>query len=64
MAIKNGDFIKLEFTGKIKETGEVFDTTNEEIAKETGILVKNMVQYLLLLEEITYLKLLMRLLLV
>ena len=41
MAIKNGDFIKLEFTGKIKETGDVFDTTNEEIAKESGILVEN-----------------------
>jgi len=41
MAIKNGDFIKLEFTGKIKETGEVFDTTNEERAKEAGIFVPN-----------------------
>lgn len=41
MAIKNGDFVKLEFTGKIKETGDVFDTTNEEVAKEAGILVEN-----------------------
>lgn len=41
MTIKNGDFIKLEFTGKVKETGDVFDTTNEEVAKEAGILVKN-----------------------
>jgi len=41
MAIKDGDFIKLEFTGKIKETGDVFDTTNEEVAEETGILVEN-----------------------
>lgn len=37
MAIKNGDFVKLEFTGKIKETGDVFDTTSEEVAKEAGI---------------------------
>jgi len=41
MAIKNGDFVRLEFTGKIKETGDVFDTTNEEIATEAGILVEN-----------------------
>jgi len=41
MTIENGDFIKLEFTGKIKETGDVFDTTNEEVANEAGILVEN-----------------------
>ncbi|MDR2966870.1 MAG: peptidylprolyl isomerase [Methanobacteriaceae archaeon] len=41
MAIKNGDFIKLEFTGKIKETGDIFDTTNEEVAKEANIHVEN-----------------------
>ena len=27
MAIKEGDFVRLNFTGKIKETDEVFDTT-------------------------------------
>ncbi len=41
MAIKNGDFVRLEFTGKIKETGDVFDTTHEEIAKEAEIFVEN-----------------------
>ena len=41
MAIKNGDFIRLEFTGKVKETGDVFDTTNEEVANEAGILIEN-----------------------
>ena len=41
MAIENGDFVRLEFTGKIKETGDVFDTTNEEVANEAGILVEN-----------------------
>lgn len=40
MAIKNGDFVKLEFTGKIKETGDIFDTTSEEVAKEAGILAE------------------------
>ena len=40
MAIENGDFIKLDFTSKIKETGDVFDSTNEEVAKEAGIFVE------------------------
>ena len=26
MAIENGDFVRLNFTGKIKETDEIFDT--------------------------------------
>ena len=50
MAIKEGDFVRLNFTGKIKETDEVFDTTSEDIAEEAGILVENK----LLLEEIIY----------
>lgn len=37
MTIKNGDFIKLEFTGKVAETGEVFDTTDKEIAEDADI---------------------------
>lgn len=40
MAVNKGDFIKLEFTGKIKETGEVFDTTSEEVAKDAGLQIK------------------------
>lgn len=32
-----GDIIKLEFTGKEKETGQVFDTSSEAKAKESGI---------------------------
>ncbi|MEM1577748.1 MAG: peptidylprolyl isomerase [Candidatus Pacearchaeota archaeon] len=32
MLIKKGDFIELEFTGKCE--GEIFDTTNNEIAKK------------------------------
>jgi len=37
MPIENGDFVRLEYTGTIKETGDVFDTTNEEVAKEANI---------------------------
>jgi FKBP-type peptidyl-prolyl cis-trans isomerase SlyD len=37
MPVKNGDFIKLEYTGKVIETGDIFDTTDEEIAEEKGI---------------------------
>jgi len=37
MEIKKGDFIELEFTGKIDNAnGEIFDTTNSEIAKKLG----------------------------
>jgi len=41
MAVKKGDFIRLEYTGRIKDTGAVFDTTNEETAKEEGIFIEN-----------------------
>jgi peptidylprolyl isomerase len=34
LAIKKSDFIIVNYTGKVKETGEVFDTTSEETAKE------------------------------
>ena len=35
--VEKGDVIKLRYTGRIKETGEIFDTTDEEIAKKAGI---------------------------
>ncbi|WP_297063487.1 peptidylprolyl isomerase [Thermococcus sp.] len=35
--VEKGDVIKLHYTGRIKETGEIFDTTDEEIAKKAGI---------------------------
>ncbi|MBU5689627.1 MAG: peptidylprolyl isomerase [Candidatus Aenigmatarchaeota archaeon] len=35
--MKEGDFILLDFVGKIKETGEIFDLTVEQVAKENGI---------------------------
>ncbi len=34
MSIEKGDFLLVDYTGKVKETGEVFDTTVEEVAKE------------------------------
>ena len=41
MAINNGDFVKVNFTGKVKETDDVFDTTYDEIAQEAGIFEEN-----------------------
>jgi len=35
--VKAGDFILLEMTGKAVETGDVFDTTDEELAKKEDI---------------------------
>jgi len=37
MAIKNGDFVRINFTGKEKENEEIIDTTYEEIAIEADI---------------------------
>lgn len=37
MAINNGDFVRLNFTGKVKETDDVFDTTIEDVAKDGDI---------------------------
>ena len=37
MSIQKSDFIVVDYTGKVKETGEVFDTTSEEIAKESKL---------------------------
>jgi peptidylprolyl isomerase len=34
MALQKGDFILINFTAKVKETNEVFDTTVEEVAKK------------------------------
>jgi len=35
--IQKSDFILVDYTGKVKETGEVFDTTSEETAKENKL---------------------------
>jgi len=39
--VKEGDFLLLEMTGKSVDNGEVFDTTDEELAKEEGIYDEN-----------------------
>ncbi len=41
MSVKNGDFLRLNYTGKVQETGEVFDTTDEKVAEEEGIKSEN-----------------------
>ena len=37
MAVEKGDFVELDYTGKLKATQEVFDTTDLEVAKKAGI---------------------------
>ncbi|MCL1965961.1 MAG: peptidylprolyl isomerase [Candidatus Bathyarchaeota archaeon] len=34
MTFQKGDFILIDYTGKVKETNEVFDTTYEEVSKK------------------------------
>ena len=34
MSIEKGEFILIDYVAKVKETGEVFDTTMEEVAKK------------------------------
>ena len=33
MTIKNNDFVELDYTGRLKDTNDVFDTTKEDVAK-------------------------------
>ena len=37
MAIKNGDFVLIDYTLKVKETGETVGTTDEKVAKESRL---------------------------
>ena len=37
MPIQKSDFILVDYTGKVKETGDVFDTTSEETSKENKL---------------------------
>lgn len=41
MALKNKDFIEIEYTGKVKDENIVFDTTNEKTAKENNLSDQN-----------------------
>ncbi|MGB9134873.1 MAG: FKBP-type peptidyl-prolyl cis-trans isomerase [Candidatus Bathyarchaeia archaeon] len=34
MAFQKGDFLVVDYVARVKETGEVFDTTSEEVAKK------------------------------
>ncbi len=43
MVLKKGDFVRINFTGKIKELGEVFDTTYEDVAKANNIYEPNLI---------------------
>lgn len=36
--IQTGDWVKIHYTGRLQENGKVFDTTEEDVAKEEGIL--------------------------
>lgn len=35
--IKKGDFVELDFVGRIKATGQIFDLTMEDVAKKEGL---------------------------
>lgn len=37
MPIKEHDFIEIEYTGKIKDTDQIFDLTDEKLAKEKNL---------------------------
>ncbi len=37
MALKEGDFVLIHYTIRVDDTGDVVDTTREEVAKEAGI---------------------------
>ncbi len=35
--VKKGDLVKLDYTGRLAKNGQVFDTTDESIARQAGI---------------------------
>ena len=39
--VKQHDFVELDYTGTIKEDNSIFDTTQEEVAKEEGVYDKD-----------------------
>ncbi|MAG39836.1 hypothetical protein CMI41_02620 [Candidatus Pacearchaeota archaeon] len=41
MSLKKGDFIEIEFTGRVKENNDVFDTNIKKDADEAGLEVKD-----------------------
>lgn len=36
-SVKKGDLVRLEYTGKVAANGEVFETTDESVARKAGI---------------------------
>jgi len=41
MAFKKKDFVEVEYTGRLKESNDVFDTTDVEVAKKAQIFSQN-----------------------
>jgi FKBP-type peptidyl-prolyl cis-trans isomerase 2 len=41
--VKSGDLVRIEYTGRAVSTNQVFDTTDESLAKEAGIFEKGSV---------------------
>jgi peptidylprolyl isomerase len=39
--LKNGDFVTIDYIGRVKETNRVFDTSKEEVAREENIYDEN-----------------------
>jgi len=39
--IKKHDFVEIEYTGRLKEDNSIFDTTEEKVARESGVYSKN-----------------------
>ncbi|MDP7282529.1 MAG: FKBP-type peptidyl-prolyl cis-trans isomerase [Candidatus Undinarchaeales archaeon] len=40
-SIKEGDFITIDYVGKVKATGKIFDLTREDVAKKEGMMSDN-----------------------
>lgn len=41
VAVKSGDFVEVSYVGRIKGTGDVFDLTDEKLAREKGLFNEN-----------------------
>lgn len=41
--MQRGDFVKIDYIARVKETDKVFDTTIEEVARKTGVHTKDAV---------------------
>lgn len=39
--MQDGDFVEIDYVGRLKDTGEIFDLTDEKAAKESGIYNKD-----------------------